>query len=104
DKHDVMMKLGTAGVPCSYIFDTMDLFTDPHLTERGFIREIDHPVNGPMKFMNHPLRMDGALEPERAPLLGEHTDAVLRDVLGLDQDTLAALRSEGVTQERLPAR
>lgn len=104
DKRDVMMTLGTAGVPCSYIFDTMDLFTDPHLTERGFIRAIDHPLNGPMQFMNHPLRMDGALEPERAPLLGEHTDAVLSDVLGLDEDALAALRSEGVTQERLPAR
>jgi len=100
DKRDVMMTLGSAGVPCSYVFDTMDYFTDPHLTERGFIVEVDHPVNGPMQLMRHPLRMRGAVEQQRAPLLGEHTDEVLGGLLGLDQDALAALRSEGVTEAR----
>jgi len=76
----------------------MDYFTDPHLTERGFIVEVEHPVNGPMQLMRHPLRMRGAVEQQRAPLLGEHTDEVLGGLLGLDQDALTALRSEGVTE------
>jgi len=104
DKRDVMMTLGEAGVPCSYVFDTMDLFTDPHLRERGFIVEVDHPVNGPMTLMNHPLRMRGAMPPDRAPLLGEHTDAVLGRVLGLDGATLDELHAAGVTAPRPPER
>jgi formyl-CoA transferase len=100
DKREVMTTLGAAGVPCSYVFDTMDLFTDPHLAERGFIKEIDHPVNGPMRLMRHPLRMSGTVEQDRAPLLGEHTDDVLARVLGLDEAALAVLRAEDVTQER----
>ena len=100
DKREVMTLLGEAGVPCSYVFDTMDLFSDPHLAERGFIVEVDHPVNGPMTLMNHSLRMPGALTPDRAPLLGEHTDAVLARVLGLDEGALADLRAAGVTEPR----
>lgn len=100
DKREVMTTLGAAGVPCSYVFDTMDFFTDPHLTERGFIVDVDHPVNGPMTLMRQPLRMRGAVEQQRAPLLGEHTDEVLSEVLGLDDAALEALRSEGVTEAR----
>lgn len=100
DKRDVMMTLGAAGVPCSYVFDTMDLFSDPHLTERGFIVDVEHPVNGSMKLMRHPLRMRGAVDQQRSPLLGEHTDEVLGALLGLDADALAALHSEGVTEAR----
>lgn len=100
DKREVMTTLGAAGVPCSYVFDTMDFFTDPHLTERGFIVDVDHPVNGPMTLMRQPLRMRGAVEQQRAPLLGEHTDEVLSGVLGLDDAALEALRSEGVTEAR----
>ena len=100
DKRDVMMTLGSAGVPCSYVFDTHDYFTDPHLTEREFILEVEHPVNGSVKLMRQPLRMRGVVPQGRAPLLGEHTDSVLSEVLGLDEDALAVLRAEGVTQEQ----
>ena len=100
EKREVMRILGSAGVPCSYIFDTLDLFTDPHLQERDFIRTIEHPVNGPMPLMRHPLRMPGVAEQERAPLLGEHTDEVLGSLLDLDAQELALLRDAGVTQPR----
>ena len=91
---------GAAGVPCSYVFDTVDLFTDEHLVARGFVETIDHPVNGPVQLMRHPLRMPGAGAMQRAPLLGEHTDEVLADVLGYDAAALAALRADGVTKPR----
>jgi len=98
DKREVMQLLGHAGVPVSYVFDTLDLFNDPHLVERGFIKEIEHPVNGTVRLMRHPLRMEGTVEQDRAPLLGEHTDEVLSDLLGIDGATLSALNAEGVTK------
>jgi formyl-CoA transferase len=100
DKRDVMRILAGAGVPCSYIFDTLDLFTDEHLQARDFILEVDHPVNGTVKFMRHPLRMSGAVPQQRSPLLGEHTDEVLGNLLGLDHEALEALRADDVTQPR----
>jgi formyl-CoA transferase len=100
NKRDVMMTLGSAGVPCSYVFDTMDYLTDPHLVERGFIVDVEHPVNGPMTLWRQPLRMRGAVDQQRAPLLGEHTDEVLASLLGLDGDALEALRADGVTEAR----
>ncbi len=45
-KHEAMRILGEAGVPCSAVMDTLDLFHDPHLSERGFIQTVEHPVAG----------------------------------------------------------
>jgi formyl-CoA transferase len=101
DKRDVMRILAGAGVPCSYVFDSMDLFTDPHLTKRDFILTVDHPENGPVQLMRHPLRMPGAAPQDRSPLLGEHTREVLASVLGLDDDALMDLERSGVTEPRL---
>ena len=98
DKREVMRTLAGAGVPCSYVFDTMDLFTDEHLQARDFITEVDHPVNGRVKLMRHPLRMEGVVKQQRAPLLGEHTDEVLGALLGLGESELVELRDAGVTR------
>ena len=100
EKREVMEIVAGAGCPASYVFDTEDLFTDPHLKARGFIQYVDHPENGRVPLMRHPLRMRGAVPQERAPLLGEHTDEVLGEVLGYDRATLDALRTEGVTASR----
>lgn len=101
DKHEVMEIIAGAGCPASYVFDTEDLFTDPHLKARGFIQYVDHPENGRVPLMRHPLRMRGAVKQGRSPLLGEHTDEVLAEVLGYDQTRLDALRAAGVTVGRL---
>jgi len=100
-KREVMQILGEAGVPCSYVFDTLDLFTDPHLTARGLVQDVEHPENGTTRLMRMPVLMDGAAEIEHPPLLGEHTDEVLGDLLGLDEAALAALREQGVTRSEL---
>ncbi len=101
EKREAMRLLAGAGVPCSYVFDTLDLFTDEHLVARDFIKTVDHPVNGPVRLMRHPLRMPGAAEIGRAPLLGEHTDEVLAQLLGYDDATLAELRKRDITRPRL---
>ena len=97
DKYEVMRVLGDAGVPCSANFDTRDLHDDPHLNERGFVKTVEHPQHGEVRLLGFPPRMSGSEVPIRpAPLLGEHTDEVLTEELGLDAAELGALREAGV--------
>jgi crotonobetainyl-CoA:carnitine CoA-transferase CaiB-like acyl-CoA transferase len=72
------------------------VFVDPHLRNRNFLVEIDHPFTGPVEYPGPQFRM--AVTPwraGRAPLLGEHTTEVLRNDLGLEADAIVRLRSQG---------
>ena len=98
-KQDVMAILGEAGVPCSAVLDTGELHHDPHLTSRGFVHHIEHPVHGDVPLLGFAPRMSESEVPiARAPLLGEHTDQVLTDELDMGQDELDALRAAGVVR------
>lgn len=95
-KFEAMRILCEGGVAASAIYDTMEVLHDPHLKERGFIEEIEHPVAGPVTLMGSPLRMSASRVPLRAaPLLGADTSTVLASELGLSEGDLAALRREG---------
>ena len=97
DKHEAMRILASAGVPCSAVLDTKDLFEDPHLRARGFVQSVDHEVLGRVPVMGSPFRMSGApVELQAAPVLGKHTDEVLRADLGLSDAELRALRASGI--------
>jgi formyl-CoA transferase len=97
DKHEVMQRLGDAGVPCSAILDTQDLYRDPHLNARDFVKTVEHPELGEAPLLGFPTRMSASeVEITRAPLLGEHSDEVLRDDLGIGDEELKTLRSEGL--------
>jgi formyl-CoA transferase len=97
NKHDAMRELADAGIAASAIMDTSDLFRDPHLTERGFVQQIEHPVYGDVLLLDKPFRLEKSDVPLRAaPALGADTDEVLTAELGLPADQLAALRSQGV--------
>lgn len=96
-KQDAMAILGNAGVPASAVLDTLDLFADPHLNERGFVRTVDHEVKGPVRVLGSPMNLsDSQVEIEAAPLLGRHTDDVLADELDLSQPEIDRLRADGV--------
>ncbi len=96
-KEEAMQTLGEAGVPCSAIFGTEDLFTDSHLRERGFIQELDHPEHGKVELLGFAPRFSNGNVPfVRAPLMGEHTDDVLRDDLDLEPAEITELRDAGV--------
>jgi formyl-CoA transferase len=104
DKHEAMQVLADAGVPASAVFDTVDIFKDPHLIGRGFFQTVEHPAAGSVRLMSSPLRMTGSeTKIARAPLLGEHSVSVLRDELGLSEDELSALKQRGVIAEGRPA-
>ena len=97
-KEEAMQTLGEGGVPCSAIFGMEDLFTDPHLRERGFIQQLDHPEHGEIELLGFAPRLSNGDVPfVRAPLMGEHTDDVLRADLALEpEEEINDLRDAGI--------
>ena len=90
--------LGEAGVPSGPLCDVGQVFNDEQIAARQMIVEIEHPVagrqampNSPLKFSQTPVQLQTP-----APLLGQHTDEVLRDILQLDEIEIANLRTQGV--------
>ncbi len=95
-KYEAMKIIGEGGVPCSAVLDTADLFRDPHLLARGFVKTIQHPVRGELLLLGWPARLAKSEVPiEPAPLVGENTAGVLREDLGLGDAELGALREAG---------
>jgi formyl-CoA transferase len=95
-KSEAMRVLAEAGVPASAVLDTVDLHTDPHLIERGFVKTVEHETMGELRLLGWPPRLSrSSVELEAAPLLGRHTDAVLRGELALSDAEVAELRARG---------
>ena len=95
-KGEAMAALAEAGVCASRVADTHELFADPHLQARGFVHRVRHPQHGEVPQLGWPARMSKSEVPMRAaPLLGEHTDEVLGQDLGLDRAAIEALRAAG---------
>jgi formyl-CoA transferase len=96
-KWQVMETLGEAGVPCSAVYDTLDVFTDKHLRTRDAIMTIDHPVRGAWEYPAPPVHLsDSRVDVAPAPLLGEHTADVLCEELGLSVERVDQLAEAGV--------
>jgi crotonobetainyl-CoA:carnitine CoA-transferase CaiB-like acyl-CoA transferase len=92
------------GIPAAAMVPGFATLDDPQLRARGYFQAIDNPIVGEQEYPGWPVRF-GSLEssdwwPGPAPALGQHNDEVLRDELGLDDDELTRLRSEGVIGER----
>jgi crotonobetainyl-CoA:carnitine CoA-transferase CaiB-like acyl-CoA transferase len=76
--------------------DTYELLNDPDFENRGIMQTLQHPT-GPFKMAGWPVRFNGkaaALKP--APLLGQHSDEVLKDWLGMKDEQISALRADKV--------
>lgn len=88
-----LQRLDEAGVPSGPINTYADVFADPQVIARDMVVEVDHPVLGRLKGLGTPLKMSATpLDPgRRAPLLGEHTEAVLRE-FGISEDDIRQLR------------
>jgi formyl-CoA transferase len=96
-KWEAMEGFQEFGVPAGAVFDSGDVFSNPHLLERGMVCEVDHPTHGRVKLIGNPVRLSESPTTFRpAPLLGADSDAVLREELGLSDEKLALLRAEHV--------
>jgi len=95
-KREVMERSQACGYMCGAINTMEDVFADPHLAERGFFAEVNHPHTGPLRYPGAQFKMsETPWRAGRAPLLGEHTHEVLTDLLGYGEAELAALRQQG---------
>ncbi|PWF42078.1 CoA transferase [Massilia glaciei] len=91
-------QLEAAGVPCGPINDIGDVFENPQVKARGVAIEMDHPSAGKVTLVRSPMKLSATpTAAHRAPpLLGQHTDEVLREVLGRSDAEIAQLRAGGV--------
>jgi benzylsuccinate CoA-transferase BbsF subunit len=94
----VMEALQARGVPAGVVASGKDLLEDPQLNRVGFIRRFDQPGIGEMVIPGLPLEIRPPLvdEPGPASLLGADTQAILKGVVGLDDDEYAHLEQAGV--------
>ena len=92
-------QLDKAGVPCGPILDYEDALTTPQALAREMTVEVEHPTLGTLRTLGTPIKMSAApLNPRRrAPLLGEHTDAVLNSA-GYSDNEIERLRSSGAVR------
>jgi crotonobetainyl-CoA:carnitine CoA-transferase CaiB-like acyl-CoA transferase len=90
--------LEQAGVPCGPINDLAQVFDDPQVLARGLRVEVPHSLGGTLPQVASPIRLsETPVEYRQAPpLLGEHTEAVLQRLLGLDAAQIEVLRQAGV--------
>jgi crotonobetainyl-CoA:carnitine CoA-transferase CaiB-like acyl-CoA transferase len=88
--------LTAAGVPCGPINDVRAALADPQTAARGLVAETPHPSFGVARWIASPVRVGEPAAPHRrAPHLGEHTEIVLRELLGYDEARITVLRAAG---------
>ncbi|MDP2952342.1 MAG: CoA transferase [Chloroflexota bacterium] len=97
---DVMNRLQQAGVAAGVVQSAQDLVDkDPQLKEWGIFRELEHPEMGPALHYGWPVRLSQAeARLERAPMLGEHTEYVCCQVLGMSDEEFTRLMQAGIFQ------
>ncbi len=93
-----LAELNRVGVPCGPINTLEQVFADPQVQHRGMKLELPHPAAGTVALVGSPLKLSASPVEYRAapPLLGEHTETVLAERLGLGPERLAELRAQGV--------
>ncbi len=93
-----METLQAAGVAAGVVQRATDTLADPQLKWDGAIVELDHPVSGKRLYPGVPFRMSGTppLESTPAPLLGQHTEEICRDLLKMSNEEIKRLLDEGI--------
>ena len=93
-RDELALALDTAGVPQGPIRAVDEILSDEHTAARSLVETFTHPTVGEFPALRMPFKFDGWDDPavERPPLLGEHTDQVLAERLGLSRERIAALR------------
>lgn len=95
-KADWIGALEAAGVPCGPINDLDEVFDNEQVVARGMQVALPHPCGADVKLVRNPIRMSATPPDARTapPLLGAQTEEVLRDMLGYDDERIAALKAK----------
>lgn len=93
-------RMRAAQIPCGEVRSVSAALSSPEAKARELVTRIEHPVVGWMPNIRMPFRMAGtpAVDPKPAPSVGQHTDEVLKEVLGYDAARLDALRATGALE------
>ncbi len=95
-KQEFNQVLNEFNVPCGPVMSTEDLANDEHVRLREMYVEVDHPERGKYWNLGCPMKLsDSPVVVERSPLLGEHIDEILGDVLGYGEEQIADLKDAG---------
>ncbi len=96
DKFEAMDILNEYDIPCGPILSMKELAEEPSLRATGTVVEVDHPKRGKYLSVGNPIKLsDSITEVTRSPLLGEHTEEILRDVLRFDDRRVAEIKASG---------
>lgn len=95
-KFEVMEICNPLDIPVGPILSMKELAEEPSLRKTGTVVEVDHPGRGKYLTVGCPIKMsDSAVEVTRSPLLGEHTDEVLKEVLNYSDDEIQTIKESG---------
>jgi crotonobetainyl-CoA:carnitine CoA-transferase CaiB-like acyl-CoA transferase len=91
---DVLQK---AGVPSGVAQRSSDLLNDPQLKHRGFHRYLEHPEMGNVPYSGHQFRIRGydSAPLFAAPCLGQHSEQVMSEILGMSEEQMAEVLAAG---------
>ncbi len=96
DKFAAMSELNAIGVPCGPILDMGELMADASLAARGTVVEVAHAERGTFKTVGCPIKLsETAVAVTASPLLGEHTEDILKEVVGYGDREIAKARADG---------
>ena len=95
-KMEVMAALNAVNVPCGPILSMKEIAEEPALRKTGTVVEVDHPTRGKYLTVGNPIKLsDSPSDVQPSPLLGEHTDEILKTLLGMKDDEIHAARQQG---------
>jgi benzylsuccinate CoA-transferase BbsF subunit len=99
-REEITERLQASGIEAVPVQDWQDLFEDPQLASRGHFERLDHAVLGECWYQHNGFRLSDAPAhySQPAPTLGEHSDEVLREILGLSAKRIAELRKAGAVE------
>jgi len=105
-KFEVMDICNTQDIPVGPILSMKEIAEEPSLRATGTVVEVDHPTRGAYLTVGNPIKLsDSPADVRRSPLLGEHTDEILRDVLGYAESEVAEIKTSGaITAPEKPAK